>query len=215
MKNLILTNLEDDIHLRESVNRALYVLRFTIHSETKKTPFEIHFGREPRTKSSNLKMLFQQTQKSSRSTLPETRQEKTDHLVMSKKKTVYPKYKRGMTFQQTKKPTGSISINKFEYPFKFYEKNYKKGSLESKFKNRTQTEVSGTEHTVTTSKNKTIHRKLISKQLPFQQTTTAAANRISTRQNDQPTSSKSLDTTVAGGNPCIYTRRDPTANKPR
>ena len=53
---------------------------------------------------------------------------------MSKKKTVDPKYKRGMTFQQTKKPTGSVSMNKFEDPFKFYEKNYKKGSLESKFK---------------------------------------------------------------------------------
>ena len=69
---------------------------------------------------------------------------------MSKKKTVDSKYKRGMTFQQT----GSVNMNKFEYPFKFYEKNYKKGSLESKFKNRTQTAVSGTEHTVTTSRKK-------------------------------------------------------------
>ena len=36
MKNLILANLENEINPRESVNRALYVLRFTIHSETKK-----------------------------------------------------------------------------------------------------------------------------------------------------------------------------------
>ena len=55
MENLIMANLEDEINLRESVNRALYVLRFTIHSEIKKTPFEIHSGREPRTKLSNLK----------------------------------------------------------------------------------------------------------------------------------------------------------------
>ena len=55
MKNLILTNLEDDTSLRESVNRALHVLKFTTHSETKKTPFEIHFGRKLRTKLSNLK----------------------------------------------------------------------------------------------------------------------------------------------------------------
>ena len=127
---------------------------------------------------------------------------------MSKKKTVDPKYKQGMTFQQTKKPTGSVSMNKFEYPFKFYEKNYKKGSPESKFKNRTQTAISGTEHTVTTSKNKIIHRKLISNPLPFQQTITVPTKRISTQQNDQPTCSKTLDTTIAGGNLCIYTRKE-------
>ena len=48
-------NLEDDQNLRESVNRGLYVIRFTVHSEPKKTPFELHFGRKPRTKLSNLK----------------------------------------------------------------------------------------------------------------------------------------------------------------
>ena len=37
MENLILANLEDGTNLRESVNRALHVLRFTIHSQTKKT----------------------------------------------------------------------------------------------------------------------------------------------------------------------------------
>ena len=31
----------------------------------------------------------------------------TDHLVMSKKKTVEPKFRRGITFSQTKKPTSS------------------------------------------------------------------------------------------------------------
>ena len=56
MKNLILANLEDEMNSRESVHRALYVLRFTIHSEIKKTPFEIHFEREPRTKLSNVKI---------------------------------------------------------------------------------------------------------------------------------------------------------------
>ena len=47
LENLILTNLEDGLNLRESINRALYVLRFTKHSETKKTPFEIQLGRAP------------------------------------------------------------------------------------------------------------------------------------------------------------------------
>ena len=55
LKNLILVNLEDGQNLRESINRALFVLRFTKHSETKKTLFEAHFGRTPRTKLSNQK----------------------------------------------------------------------------------------------------------------------------------------------------------------
>ena len=40
LKNPILANLEDGRNLRKSRNRALYVLRFTKHSETNKTPFE-------------------------------------------------------------------------------------------------------------------------------------------------------------------------------
>ena len=58
LKNLVLANLEDERNLRGSVNRTLFVLRFTMDSETKKTPFESHFGRAPRTKLSNLKILF-------------------------------------------------------------------------------------------------------------------------------------------------------------
>ena len=127
---------------------------------------------------------------------------------MSKKKTVDPKFRRGMTFQQTKKPTGSVSMNKFEYPFKFYENNPKKGSLDSKIKNKIQTAVSGTDPTVTTSKYKILHKKLISHPLPFQQTISAYTKQITTRQNDQPTSSKTLDATTSGGNPCTYTRKE-------
>ena len=54
LKNLIKANLEDTQNLHESLNKALYVLRFTTHTEMKKTPFEQHFGRQPRTKLSNL-----------------------------------------------------------------------------------------------------------------------------------------------------------------
>ena len=196
LKNLILANLEDNQNLRESENRALYVLRFTIHSETKKTPFELHFGRTPRTKLSNLKNsnLVDSKDLSVYITRNSTGQI-TDHLVMSKKKIAEPRYKRGMTFSQIKKPISAVS--KFEYPFKFYEKNYKKGSMESKFKNKIQIAVSGTRHTVTTDKNKVINRKLISNPLPFQQTTTTPAKKINTRQNtaDQLTCSKTLQNT--------------------
>ena len=207
LKNLVLANLEDDRNLRESVNRALYVLRFTVHSETKKTPFELHFGRTPRTKLSNLRNSISVDSKDlSVYITRNSAGQITDHLVMSKKKMAEPKYKRGMTFSQTKKTTSAVSKNKFEYPFKFY----KKRSMESKFKNKIQTAVSGTKHTVTTDKNKMVHRKLISNPRPLQQTTTTLTKRINTRQNtiDQPTCSKTLDNTNNGGAPCIYSRKE-------
>ena len=94
-KDLILAKLKDGINLRESVNRALHVLRFTVHSETKKTPFEIHFEREPRTKLSNLKNAVSADSKDfSVYITRNSAGEIADHLVMSKKKTVDTKYKR-------------------------------------------------------------------------------------------------------------------------
>ena len=82
--------------------------------------------------------------------------------------------------------------------------------MESKFKNKIQTAVSGTKHTVTTDKTKTVHRKLISNPLRFQQTTTTLTKRINTHQNttDQPTCFKTLDNTNNGEAPCIYSRRE-------
>ena len=54
IKNLILANLEDELYLTECVNRALKVMRFTIHTGLKLTPFELHHGRKPRTELTNL-----------------------------------------------------------------------------------------------------------------------------------------------------------------
>ena len=54
LKNLIIANLEDGIGITESVNRALWVKRFTIHTGLKITPFELHHGRKPRTELTNI-----------------------------------------------------------------------------------------------------------------------------------------------------------------
>ena len=53
LKNLIIENLDDGENLTESINRALRVLRFTIHTGLKITPFELHHGRKPRTEQTN------------------------------------------------------------------------------------------------------------------------------------------------------------------
>ena len=54
LKNLVLTNMKDGQNLTESVNRALRVMRFTVHTRLKKTPFELHHGRKPRTELTNI-----------------------------------------------------------------------------------------------------------------------------------------------------------------
>ena len=46
--------MEDQKNLTESVNRALRVTRFTVHTGLKKTPFELHHGRKPRTELTNI-----------------------------------------------------------------------------------------------------------------------------------------------------------------
>ena len=53
-KNLIITNPEDAKNLSENVNRALRVIRFTIQTGLKSTPFELHHGRKPRTELTNI-----------------------------------------------------------------------------------------------------------------------------------------------------------------
>ena len=54
LKKVIIANLEDGIGLTESVNRALRVMRFIIHTEPKLTPFELHHGRKPGTVLTNI-----------------------------------------------------------------------------------------------------------------------------------------------------------------
>ena len=103
-KNLKKANLEEKQNLHESLNKALYVVRFTIHSELKKTPFEIQFGRKPGTRLSYLKNTVSVDSKELSVYITRISvREITDYLVMSKKKTTDPKYRRGMTFTQNKK----------------------------------------------------------------------------------------------------------------
>ena len=47
LKNIIIAILEGNTCLTESVNRAFNVMRFTIHTGLKTTPFELHQGRKP------------------------------------------------------------------------------------------------------------------------------------------------------------------------
>ena len=54
------------------------------------------------------------------------------------------------------------------YPFRFFEKNHNKKSLEGRFQENIQTAINGKEHAVTTDNGKITHRNFISDTIVFQ-----------------------------------------------
>ena len=168
MKNLVLANMEDGNNLTESVNRALKVMRFTIHTGLKKTPFELHHGRKPRTELTNIikdgkSFLSNWSELSvsapNRPKIPmyvgrDADGEITNHMVMARTKT-----EERQLASESKSPKKRSSVR---YPFKFLEKRHNRKSLEGRFQSKIQTAVSGTENTVKTDTGKIIHRKFIS-----------------------------------------------------
>ena len=68
--------------------------------------------------------------------------------------------------QENKSPRKRQPVRQF--PFQFFEKNHNKKSMESRFQNKIQTAIKGTENTVTTDTGKLIHRKFISEPITFQ-----------------------------------------------
>ena len=164
----MLTNLEEGTDLTESVNRALRVMRFTIHTGLKRTPFELHHGRKPRTELTNIvkdgKTYLSDWSEISISApnkpkIPiyvgrDADGEITNHMVMARNKTEERQANEG--------PKSPKKKNSVSYPFKFVEKNHNKKSLEERFQNKIQTAIDGTENTIKTDTGKIIHRKFIS-----------------------------------------------------
>ena len=164
----MLANLEEGTGLTESVNRALRVMRFTIHTGLKRTPFELHHGRKPRTELTNIikdgKTYISDWSEISVSApnkpkIPiyvgsDADGEITNHMVMARTKTEERQANEG-----PKLPKKKTSVS---YPFTFVEKNHNKKSLERKFQNKIQTAIDGTENTVKTNTGKVIHRNFIS-----------------------------------------------------
>ena len=172
MKNLKLANMEDGNNLTERVNRALRVMRFTIHTGLKKTPFELHHGRKPRTELTNIikdgsSFLSDWSELSisapNRPKIPiyvgrDADGEITNHMVMARTKT-----EERQLAAETKSPKKMRSA--VRYPFKFFEKRHDRKCSEGRFQPKIQTAISGTENTVKTDTAKIIHRKFISSPL--------------------------------------------------
>ena len=160
LKILMLTNLEEGIELNESINRALRVMRFTIHTGLKRTPFELHRRRKPRTELTNI-VKNGKTYLSDWSEISisepnkpkitiyvgrEADGENTNHIIMAKTKAEEKQANEG-----PKSPKKKSSVR---YPFQFVEKNHNKKSLGGRFQKKIQTAIDGTENTVRTDTGK-------------------------------------------------------------
>ena len=135
LKNLIIANLEDGKSLTESVNRALHVMRFTVHTGLKITPFELHHGRKPRTELTNIvkdgKSYLSNwsdltVSAPNRPKIPisvgrDADGDITNHIVMARTKTEEK--------HLAERPKSPEKKNSVRYPFYFVEKNHNKKSL--------------------------------------------------------------------------------------
>ena len=160
--------MEDGVSLTESVNRALRVMRFTIHTGLKLTPFDLQLGRKPRTEITNIvtdgkSYLSNWSELSvsatNRPKIPiyvglDADGDITNHIVMARTKTEEKHLTDG--------PKSPKKKNSVRYLFYFVEKNCNKKSLEGKFQNKIQIAVSGTESTIESDTGKIINRKFIS-----------------------------------------------------
>ena len=134
--------MEDCQNLTESVNRAIRVMRFTVHTGLKKTPFELHHGRKPRTELTNIvkdgktflsdwSEIFISAPVRPKIPIYVGRHgegEITNHIVMARNKTEEKNLAEG--------PKSPKKNNSVSYPFKFREKNHNKKFLERKFQKK-------------------------------------------------------------------------------
>ena len=134
--------MEDGISLTESVNRALHVMRFTIHTGLKLTPFELHHGRKPRTELTNIvKDRKSYLSNWSELTVSAPNRQKipiyvgrdadgdiTNHILMARTKTEEK--------HLAERPKSPKKKNSVRYSFYFVEKNHNKKSLEGKFQKK-------------------------------------------------------------------------------
>ena len=154
LKNLMRTNLEDKCNLNDALYQALMVMRMTIHSKTKETPFEKHYCRKPRTELTSY-LDLPTDNNDYVSAQPETLQVYSfnngrggyDQLIM----------------KTPQKLECDVSNN---LPYKFLEKKQKKNKFENEYDANPQIAVAESRHTITTDTNKILHKKPISKPLP-------------------------------------------------
>ena len=167
IKSFTRANMADGLPFEDSVQLAIRTIRQTPHSRLKMTPFQMHSGRRPRTALSNLidkpecllsnwkrtptNYISAQPTELQVVTINDSDGEMADYLVLN----------------ETRKRGRSVSRDFKKY--QFYEKKNKPNSMKCGFKtNKILPALAETDHTVTTSERRVIHKKLASRPLKFQ-----------------------------------------------
>ena len=136
LKDLMKTNLEDKCTVSEALSRSSHVMRTTIYSSIKETPFERHYGKKPRTEITSYLNIPTDINEIV-SARPETLQEynfnngdgEYDQLIM----------------KAPRKLKCDVS-NKFPYQL-LGKKKQNKNKFESNYETKHQTAIAGTKHT--------------------------------------------------------------------
>ena len=147
----------DGLTFEESVNLAIKTVRQNPHSKLDMTPFQMPFGRKPRTAITNLigrpecllsnwkktltNYVLAQPTELQMFTINDSEGEMADYMVLN----------------DSNKRAQSVCREFKQY--QFFEKENKPNAMKCRFKtNKTLTAVKETEHTVTTSEGKIIHK---------------------------------------------------------
>ena len=157
----------DGLTFEEGVKLAIKTIGQTPHSKLNMTPFQMHYGRKPRTAITNLigrsECLLSNWKKTLTNyvsaqptelqmfTINDSEGEMADYLILN----------------DSKKRNRSVSKEFKQY--QFFKKENKPKAMKCRFKtNKILTAVNETKHTITTSDGKIIHKKLASKSIKFQ-----------------------------------------------
>ena len=131
------------------------------------TPFRMHFGRKPRTAITNLIGQPECLLSISKKTLTNYFSAQPTELQMFTINDSEGEMADYIVLNDSKKRTRSVS-REFEQ-FQFFEKENKPNALKCRFKtSKPLTAIKETEHTITTSEGRVIHKKLASKPIKFQ-----------------------------------------------
>ena len=167
IKSLTRANMADGLTFEEGVKLAIETIRQTPHSKLNMTPFQMHYGRKPRTAITNLigrpECLLSNWKKTLTNyvsaqptelqmfTIIDSEGEMADYLILN----------------DSKKRNRSVSKEFKQY--QFFEKENKPNAMKCRFKtNKILTAANETKNTITTSDGKIIHKKIASKPIKFQ-----------------------------------------------
>ena len=165
IKSLTRANMADGLTFEEKVNLAIKTIRQTPHSKLNMTPFQIHFGRKPRTAITNLIGRPECLLSNWKKTFPNYVLAQPTELQMFTINDSEGEMADYMILNDSKKRARSVSREFKQY--QFFEKENKSNAMKCRFKtNKILTAVSETKHTIT--EGKVIHKKLASKPIKLQ-----------------------------------------------